>query len=74
MTLLEKAVKDLADALDDLELAIDDRLDSRTLDSQSLDAMRKTAGDAKLHTQNAAAGLADAISELKTILNQKTGQ
>jgi len=69
MTVLEKAVRNLADALESLESRLDARLDDASAGDEALTAARKQAAAARKQTDNAARGVAAAISDLKTILD-----
>ncbi|PQA88616.1 hypothetical protein [Hyphococcus luteus] len=68
MTVLEKAVQNLAEAIEALESRLDVKLDEAALTEESMTAARRQALAARKQTDNAARGVAAAISDLKAIL------
>lgn len=68
MTLLEKSVRNLADALEALESKLEDRLDDLSASSDTIAAAKRQALAARKQTDHASRGIAAAISDLKTIL------
>ena len=68
MTVLEKAVQSLAEAIETLESRLDARLEDGAANGEAITAARRQAGAARKQTENAAKGVAAAISDLKTIL------
>ena len=68
MTVLEKAVGELANALENLETKLEDRLDGQLADREAVEAARRHARAARTHAASAGAGLSAAISDLKTLL------
>ena len=68
MTVLEKAVQSLAEAIETLESQLDARLDDASASDDAVAAARRQALAAKKQTDNAAQGVAGAISDLKAIL------
>ena len=68
MSALEEAVKSLAGALDALETRLDDRLGDFAADA--IDAARRQARTARAHAADASEGLAAAIDDLKSLLNE----
>jgi len=69
MTLLEKSVRNLAEALETLESKLDDRLDDLSAGSDTIAAAKRQALAARKQTDNASRGIAAAISDLKSILS-----
>ncbi len=69
MTVLEKAVLDLANALDQLEAQIEGKFDEKATSTEEIDAARRQAREAREHAENAAAGVGAAISDLKNLLS-----
>lgn len=68
MTVLEKAVRNLADALEALETKLDGRLDDLSASEDLISAARRQAITARKQTENASRGVSAAISDLKAIL------
>lgn len=68
MTVLEKAVQSLAEAIEALESRLDVRLDEAGASEEAIAAARRQALAARKQTDNAARGVAAAISDLKAIL------
>lgn len=68
MTILEKAVLDLANALETLETKLDGRLDDQSARTELSEAVRRQARTARAHATEAGRDLAGAISDLKTLL------
>ncbi len=68
MTVVEKAVLDLANALDNLEAKLETRLDEGLANTEQIEAARRHAQAAQAHTKTASSGLGAAISDLKTLL------
>lgn len=68
MTLLEKSVRNLADALETLETKLDERLDDFSASSDTIAAAKRQAQTARSATDNASRGVAAAITDLKAIL------
>lgn len=68
MTLLEKSVRNLADALEALETKLDERLDDLAASSDAIVAAKRQASTARKATDHASRGVAAAISDLKAIL------
>lgn len=67
MTVLEKAVSNLAKALNTLEAKLEHRLDEHAASGEDMDAVRGQAKTARLHTEEAAEDLSEIIMELKTL-------
>lgn len=74
MSALEEAVHSLASALDALEARLDDRLGEFAADADAVDAARRQAKVARTHAAAAAAGLAAAIGELRSLLGEYGGE
>ena len=68
MTLLEKSVRNLADALEALETKLDERLDDLAASGDAVAAAKRQATAARQATTHASRGVAAAISDLKAIL------
>ena len=68
MTLLEKSVRNLADAIETLEAKLDERLEDQTASAETIEAARKQALTARSQTDLASRGVAAAINDLKAIL------
>ncbi|GJL92694.1 hypothetical protein [Hyphococcus sp.] len=68
MTVLEKAVRNLAEAIETLESRLDARLDDASASEEAVAAARRQAQAARKQTDNASRGVAAAISDLKAIL------
>ncbi|WP_411819476.1 hypothetical protein ABFZ85_11640 [Hyphococcus formosus] len=68
MTVLEKAVRNLADALEALESKLDGRLDDLTANDETISAAKRQASAAREQTENASREIGAAISDLKGIL------
>jgi len=68
MTVLEKAVVDLANALDNLEARIEGKFDDQSASGDAIDAARRQARAAREHAENASKGVGAAISDLKMLL------
>ena len=68
MSVLEDAVKTLADALDRLEATLDDRMTQATIDSDAATAARRQAHTAKQHLNEVAEGLSSSMKELRGII------
>ncbi len=69
MSVIEKAVIDLANALDNLEAKIDGKFDDRTASGDEIVAARRQAQAARTHADRAAKGVGAAISDIKTLLD-----
>lgn len=69
MTVLEKAVIDLANALDNLETKIEGKFDDQSASGDAVDAARRQARAAREHAENASKGVGAAISDLKALLD-----
>ena len=69
MTVLENAVRDLANALENLESNLENRLDDMSAAGEAIAASRRQADAAKKHAGEASIGLAASISELKALLS-----
>ncbi len=69
MTVLEKAVGELATALETLESKLENRLDDLSADGEAVAAARRQAHAARKHAAEAGSGLAAAISDLKALLD-----
>ncbi|WP_411816491.1 hypothetical protein [Hyphococcus sp. DH-69] len=68
MTVLEKAVRNLADALEALESKLDGRLDDLAANDETISAAKRQASAAREQTENASREIGAAISDLKAIL------
>ena len=68
MSVLEKAVANLADALDHLERRLDDRFDNDANAADDMAAARRQAHAAKAHTEEASRGVGAAIEDVKSLL------
>lgn len=68
MTVLEKAVTNLAEALEALETRLDERLDAETAGREALTALRGQAAAAARHTKEASQGIAAAVSDVTALL------
>ena len=73
MSLLEKSVVDLANALDNLETKIEHKLDDHASNGESIAAARRQAHSARTHAAEASRGLADAIADIKALLDRAGG-
>ena len=69
MTVLEKAVLNLAGALETLETKLESRLNDHSADGESFDAARARARAARDQAQNVSKELSGAIDDLKSLLN-----
>jgi hypothetical protein len=69
MTVLEKAVGNLAAALETLESKLEDRLDLHGADREAVEAAQRQAQTARKHTAEANQGLSAAISDIKALLD-----
>ncbi len=69
MSILEKSVSDLADALETLESKIEGQLNDTSAKSDLIDAARRQARAAQGHTASAGSDLSGAISDLKILLD-----
>ena len=68
MTVLEKAVQSLAEAIEALESRLDARLETANGSDEAVAAAKRQAMAARKQTDNAAQGVAAAISDIKAIL------
>ncbi len=68
MSLLERAVADLADALDTLEAKIGDRFSSDQAGGDDADAASRHIRSARSRAERASSELADAIGDLKSMI------
>jgi len=68
MTVLEKAVRHLAEAIETLESRLDARLDDASAIEDAIASARRQALAARKQTENASRGVSAAISDLKAIL------
>lgn len=68
MSRLEESAIQLAAALDALESRLDERLADLAHQGDAVDAARRQARAAKAHAGEAADGLAEAISDLRSLL------
>ncbi len=68
MSVVEKAVIDLANALDALESKLDSRLDDQMASSEDIDAARRQAKAAKARAEEASKDLGEAIADVKALL------
>lgn len=68
MSVLEKAIVDLANALDALEGKVVDRLENETAHTEDIAAARRQARSARAQTELAAKGVGAAIADLKALL------
>jgi len=68
MTVLEKAVLNLAEALETLETKLETRLDDQSADGETIDAARNRARAARGHAANVSRELSGAIGDLKSLL------
>ena len=68
MTVLEKAVLNLAGALETLETKLESRLNDHSADGESFDAARARARAARDQAQNVSKELSGAIDDLKSLL------
>lgn len=69
MTVLEKAVGDLAQALETLESKLEDLLDDNNADQDAIAAARLQAHAARRHTAEAGQGVSAAIADVKSLLD-----
>ncbi|MEX6632435.1 hypothetical protein [Hyphococcus lacteus] len=69
MTVLEKAVRNLADALEALESKLDGRLDDLAANDDVISAAKRQASAARYQTENASREVAAAISDIKSLLD-----
>lgn len=69
MSAIEEAVKTLNSAIDALETKLADRLADFSHQSDAIDAARRQARAARVHAGAASEQLADAITDLRTLLN-----
>ncbi|NOX83736.1 MAG: hypothetical protein GXP06_12280 [Alphaproteobacteria bacterium] len=69
MSVIEKAVIDLANALDTLEAKIDGKFDDHAASSDAIVAARRQAQTARTHAETAAQGVGAAISDIKALLD-----
>lgn len=70
MSILEEAVKNLAGALDALETRLDERLGELSQNTETVEAAHRQARVARGHANEASAGLAQAIGDLKALLGE----
>ncbi len=68
MSVIEKAVVDLANALDTLEAKIETRLDEQNVSGDAISAARRQARAAKDQAEIASKGVGAAISDIKALL------
>ena len=68
MTVLEKAVRNLAEAIESLESRLEARLDEAAASEETVAAARRQAQAARKQTDSASRGIAAAITDLKAIL------
>ena len=68
MSVVEKAVVDLANALDKLESKLEHRLDDHTARQEEIDAARRQATTARARTEEASQGVGAAIADIKALL------
>ncbi len=68
MTVLEKAVRNLAQAIETLESRLDARLDDESATEETVAAARRQALAASKQMDSASRGVAAAINDLKAIL------
>ncbi|WDI32406.1 hypothetical protein PUV54_04260 [Hyphococcus flavus] len=68
MTLLEKSVRNLAEALETLESKLDDKLEDLSASQDAIDAAKRQAVAARKQTDHASRGVAAAISDIKAML------
>lgn len=68
MTVLEKAVQSLAEAIEALESRLDSQLDEAAANDEAIEAARRQAVAARNQTESASKGVAAAIADLKLIL------
>ncbi|WP_425410152.1 hypothetical protein [Hyphococcus sp.] len=73
MTLLEKSVRNLADALEALETKLDARLGDLDASSDSIASAKRQAQTARKATDHASQGVAAAITDIKSILAEDDG-
>lgn len=69
MSILEKSVVDLANALDNLEAKLDGRLDDHSASGERVDAARRQARTARACAEEASRDLSEAIAEVKALLD-----
>ncbi len=69
MSILEKSVSDLADALEALESTLEGQLNDVSAKNDLIDAARRQARAAQGHTASAGSDLSGAISDLKILLD-----
>ncbi len=69
MTILEKAVLDLANALETLESKVEGRLDDQSARAELSEAAKRQARTAREHATEAGRDLAGAIDNLKSLLD-----
>mgnify|MGYP000622109810 CR=1 FL=1 len=74
MTVLEKAVQSLAEAIEALESRLDSRLDDAAANDEAVEAARRQAMAARKQTDSASKGVAAAIADLKLILTEDDGK
>ncbi len=70
MTVLEKAVRSLAEAIEALESRLDSQLDDAAANDEAVEAARRQAMAARKQTDSASKGVAAAITDLKLILTE----
>ncbi len=70
MSSLENSVYDLAKALEDLELRIDERLEDETNNHEHFETIRRQAHAASTHARRASTNLASLITDMKALLPQ----
>lgn len=68
MSVVEKAVIDLANALDALETKLEGRFDDELAGTEEMDAARRQAKAAKARAEEASRDLGGAIADLKSLL------
>lgn len=74
MTVLEKAVLNLANALETLEEKLESRLDDQSADGEAIEAARGQARAARGHATAVSRELSGAIDEIKALLDTDDAQ
>jgi len=70
MTILETAVADLANALENLESRLEGRFGDQSNNSEEWDAAQRQAQSARAHAGEASRDLSKIIIDLKTLLDE----
>lgn len=70
MSVLEKAVSNLAEALETLETRLEEKTEEQAADREALAALRGRAAAAAKHTREAGQGVTAAISDVEALLSR----